>query len=224
MHPVHCLVVTLALLPTLARAQTNTSTNPISREAVVGAEKLIGLDFSEAKIDMLRPGLREQLRQFERLRPFPISNSVPPALVFNPIPLGLKLDCAPKRFKTTPPGKVKMPQNPEDLAFYSIGELSALIKTRQITSEQLTRFFLERLKKFGPRLECVVNLTEDLALEQARRADRELASGHYRGPLHGIPYGAKDLLATKGIPTTWGAAPYTNQVFGTEATVIKRLA
>jgi Asp-tRNA(Asn)/Glu-tRNA(Gln) amidotransferase A subunit family amidase len=123
----------------------------------------------------------------------------------------------------SPPGKVRLPANRDDLAFYSVGQLGALIKTRQITSEELTRFYLERLKRYGPKLECVVTLTEDLALQQARRADAELKAGKYRGPLHGIPYGAKDLLAVKGIPTTWGTAPFTNQVFDYDATVIKRL-
>jgi Asp-tRNA(Asn)/Glu-tRNA(Gln) amidotransferase A subunit family amidase len=123
----------------------------------------------------------------------------------------------------SPPGRVKLPADADDLAFYSVGELAALIKTRQITSERLTRFCLERLKKYGPTLECVVTLTEDLALQQARRADAEIAAGKYRGPLHGIPYGAKDLLAVKGTRTTWGTAPYTNQVFDYDATVIKRL-
>ena len=114
-----------------------------------------------------------------------------------------------------------MPADLNDLAFYSIGLLAELIKTRQITSERLTYFYLDRLKKYGPKLECVVTLTEDLALRQARRADKEMATGKYRGPLHGIPYGAKDLLAVRGLPTTWGAAPYTNQVFDADATVIK---
>src|SRR5207247_579723 len=109
-----------------------------------------------------------------------------------------------KRIKFSSPGKVKLPANFDDLAFYSVGELGALIKSRQISSEKLTRFFLERLRKYGPKLECVVTLTEDLALQQASRADAEIAAGKYRGPLHGIPYGAKDLLAVKGAPTTWG--------------------
>src|SRR6185503_16495443 len=111
-----------------------------------------------------------------------------------------------RKFKISSPGKVKLPANPDDLAFYSVGELGSLIKSRQISSEKLTRLYLERLKKYGPKLECVITLTEDLALQQARRADAEIARGKYRGPLHGIPYGAKDLLATKGIKTTWGAA------------------
>ncbi|GAI43287.1 unnamed protein product, partial [marine sediment metagenome] len=100
---------------------------------------------------------------------------------------------------------IQVPSNFEDLAFYPVTELAQLIKSRKITSTELTQFYIERLKKFGPRLECVITLTEELALAQAKRADKEIASGRYRGPLHGIPWGAKDLLSTKGIKTTWGA-------------------
>jgi Asp-tRNA(Asn)/Glu-tRNA(Gln) amidotransferase A subunit family amidase len=201
----------------------DTNTNPITREDVRAAEALFGIEFSEAKEDMLLPGLKEQLDNYLTIRKFPLSNSVPPALSFNPVPVGMKLPTGRGSFKMSSPGKVKLPANPDDLAFYTVGELGALIKTKQISSEKLTRFFLERLKKYGPKLECVVTLTEDLALQQARQADAENARGHYRGPLHGIPYGAKDLLATKGIRTTWGSPPYTNQVFGEDATVIKRM-
>ena len=209
------------LAPGLAFGQTNT--NPITRQVVVDAEKLMGLDFSEAKIDLMLGDLKEQAGRFESLHRFAFSNNVPPALLFNPIPVGMKFETQRRKFKLSPVGKVKLPANLDDLAFYSVGELAALIRTRQITSERLTRFYLERLKKYGPKLECVVTLTEDLALQQARRADAEIAAGKYRGPLHGIPYGAKDLLAVEGIRTTWGSAPYTNQVFDYDATVIKRL-
>jgi hypothetical protein len=214
------LVLTLILSP-VAHGQTNAP--PITREAVANAEKLIGLDFSQAKIDMMLPGLQEQLGKFEALQRFPFSNTVPPAVLFNPIPLGMKLPTGRSKFRMSPPGKLRLPANRDDLAFYSVGQLGALIKTRQITSEELTRFYLERLKKYGPKLECVVTLIEDLALQQAKRADAEIKAGKYRGPLHGIPYGAKDLLAVKGIPTTWGTAPFTNQVFDYDATVVKRL-
>ena len=215
------LIGIACLNATAVLAQTNT--NPITREVVVQAEKLIGLDFSDPKIDLALPGLKEQLDNFEAMRRFPLSNRVPPAMQFNPLPVGFKFETARKRFRATLVGGVKLPANIDDLAFYSIGELGALIRNRQISSQKLTRFYLERLKKFGPKLECVVTLTEELALEQAGRADVEIAAGKYRGPLHGIPYGAKDLLAVKGIPTTWGAAPYTNQVLNFNATVIKRL-
>jgi Asp-tRNA(Asn)/Glu-tRNA(Gln) amidotransferase A subunit family amidase len=215
-----CFALVLGLFGT-ALAQSHS--NAISAADVRGAEALIGLDFSDAKIELLRPGLGKQREHYEVMRQWPLSNGVPPALQFNPLPVGYRLETQRKKFRATPLPRIKLPDNPDALAFYSISELAALLKSRQITSVQLTEFYLERLKRIGPQLECVVTLTEDLALAQARRADREIAAGHWRGPLHGIPYGAKDLFATKGIATTWGAAPYTNQVFDFDATVIQRL-
>lgn len=217
------LVVFLAGLSFITSAFSQTNTNPITREIVASAEKLFGLDFSDPELDMMLPGLKSQLNDYEALQRFPLSNSVLPAMQFNPLPVGFKFETQPRKFRASPMPKVRLPANLDDLAFWSVAELAALVKSRQISSEKLTQFYLDRLKRFGPRLECVVTLTEDLALEHARRADREIAAGKYRGPLHGIPYGAKDLLAVKGIPTTWGAAPYTNQVFDFDATVIKRL-
>ena len=183
------------LVPTISQGQTNSNT--ITRETIVEAEKIIGLDFSDAKIEMMVSGLKNQRGDFEAMRKFPLSNSVLPAMQFNPVPIGMKIDTKQKKFKMSPIKKVKLPENMDELAFYSVRELGVLIKTRQITSEKLTQFYLERLKKYGPKLECVVTLTEDLALAQAKRADAEIAAGHYRSPLHGIPYGAKDLLATR---------------------------
>lgn len=211
----------------LAPAQTNTTppanNNRITRDTVIEAEKIIGLDIADTNLDALARGLRAQLRLLQQIRAYPLSNSVPSAMLFNPLPIGFKFETVRNPIQLSPLPSVKLPANMDDLAFYSVEELGALIKSRQLTSEQLTKLYLERLKKYGPKLLCVVTLTEDLALEQARQADQEIAAGKYRGPLHGIPYGAKDLLATKGIRTTWGSAPYTNQVFDEDATVIKRL-
>src|SRR5213594_2343825 len=111
----------------------------------------------------------------------------------------------------------------EDILFAPVSELAELLKTKKISSGALTRAYLERLEKIGPKLGAVVTITRDLALKQAREADREIKAGRYRGPLHGIPYGAKDLLATKGIPTGWGARPLKSQTFEEDATVIRRL-
>lgn len=213
----------LLILPVAVQIALGQTNGAVTRDAVRGSEGLIGLDFSDEKIAMMLPGLKEQLANYKALRDIPLSNAVPPAITFNPLPVGFKFETRQCKFKASPQPSVKRPQNPDDLAFYSVGELAALIKSRQITSEDLTKFYLERLKRIGPKLECVVTLTENLALEQARRADREIAAGRYRGPLHGIPYGAKDLLAVKGIPTTWGTAAYTNQVFDFDATVIRKL-
>jgi len=198
-------------------------TNAITAATVVEGEKLFGLQFTPEKRELMLDGLRRQLKKYEIDRQIDLSSDVAPAVLFNPIPVGMKLETVRKKCKWSPAPKMPAPVDLEQAAFYSIGQLSALIKSRKITSEQLTRMYLNRLKKYGPRLECVVTLTEDVALEQARRADREIAAGKYRGPLHGIPYGVKDLLATKGIRTTWGAAPFKDRIIDEDATVIKRL-
>jgi Asp-tRNA(Asn)/Glu-tRNA(Gln) amidotransferase A subunit family amidase len=190
---------------------------------VAAAENLIGLQFTEAKRDSMLGDLKENLDSYQKIRALTIDNSVPPALQFNPIPLGMNFETKRKPLVISPPGKVAWPTNLEDLAFYSVGELAELIRTRRITSTQLTAMYLSRLKNYGPKLECVITLTEELALKQAKRADEEIAVGKYRGPLHGIPYGAKDLLATKGYKTTWGSVPYKDQMIDKDATVIQRL-
>src|SRR5690606_11194487 len=134
------------------------------------------------------------------------------ALYFHPLPLGFVPDTMQHPIRWKLPEEVKVPKNQEELAFYSVAALSVLLKSRQVTSEALTQMYLNRLKKYGDTLQCVITLTEELALKQARRADREIAAGQYRGPLHGIPYGIKDLFAVEGYKTTWGAAPYKDQV------------
>ena len=187
------------------------------------AQRLIGLQFSRAKVDSMQEGLKEQLASYEKIRQIHLANNVPPAFQFNPIPPGMKLESVRRTLRMSPPPRVSVPPNLDDLAFSTIGELSQLIQTRKVTSEQLTAMYLNRLKKYGPKLECVITLTESLAFAQAKRADAEIRRGVYRGPLQGIPYGAKDLLATKGILTTWGSVPFKEQKFDEDATVIKRL-
>ncbi len=122
---------------------------------------------------------------------------------FYPETPGMCIDKKRRSFTMSKSSIIQIPDNFEDLAFYPITALAQLIKSRKITSTQLTKMYLKRLKTYGPKLECVITLTEDLALKQAQLADAEIAQGDYRGPLHGIPYGAKDLLQTKGIKTTW---------------------
>lgn len=199
------------------------ATNQITTNSISEAERLDGLNFTPAKRELMLEGMQKQELAYEAMRKIPLPNSVLPSVLFNPIPTGMKLATKSLRCKWSPLPRLERPKDIEEVAFYSIGQLSALIKARKITSEELTRMYLERLKKFGPKLECVVTLTEDLALAQARRADKEIAAGKYRGPLHGIPYGVKDLLATKGIKTTWGSAVFKDQVFAEDATVVKRL-
>ncbi|MBI3006110.1 MAG: amidase [Ignavibacteriales bacterium] len=215
------LVSFFCILSLLIGMMIGSRTTPL--RSVEGAEFLIGLSFTPAERDSMLEGLQENLKNFENLRKESLPNSVIPAILFNPIPVGMKTETHRKPFKMSATEKVDMPKNIEDLAFYSIGQLAELVRTRKVTSTQLTKMYLDRLKKYGPKLECVITLTEELALKQAQRADNEVRAGRYRGPLHGIPYGAKDLLAVKGYKTTWGSVPYKEQVIDEDATVIKKL-
>ena len=195
----------------------------ITRQTLDEAEKVIGWQFTSSEKELMLDDLRDRLSTYRRLRARPLPYSVPPALVFlpeTPKPAGPDAKEPPR---LSPPVHTGVPDRLEDLAFYSVRDLGELIRTRQITSTQLTKLYLGRLKKYDPQLHCVITLTEDLALEQARRADEEIAAGRFRGALHGIPYGAKDLLAVKGYKTTWGAAPYKDQELDEDATVIQRL-
>jgi Asp-tRNA(Asn)/Glu-tRNA(Gln) amidotransferase A subunit family amidase len=154
-----------------------------------------------------------------------IPNSVAPAFVFDPVPAGMKLDTErkPMRISKSPEVKGLASSGQETLAFASVRDLAELVKTKKVSSLELTKMYLARLKKYDPRLHFVITLTEERALKQAADADKEIAAGKYRGPLHGIPWGAKDLLAVKGYRTTWGAAGFEEQTFDYDATVVERL-
>ena len=196
---------------------------PLTRDLVAAAEQLFGLQFNAAKRDSMLDDLNDNLASYRKLRELHLNNSVPPAFDFNPVPVGMKFETQRKPFVMSAAKKLTVPAHLDELAFASIGELAELLRARKVTSTQLTQMYLARLKKYGPRLECVITLTEELALKQAARADAEIAAGKYRGPLHGIPYGAKDLLAAKGYKTTWGSVPYQEQMLEQDATVIQRL-
>jgi Asp-tRNA(Asn)/Glu-tRNA(Gln) amidotransferase A subunit family amidase len=163
------------------------------------------------------------LANYQALRDLKLGNDTPPAIVFNPLLPGMKLPSDRKTFKWSKPD-VPKPKTDEDLAFLPVTHLARLIEKRVIKSLELTKLYLERLKKYDPLLHCVVTLTEELALKQAAQADAEIAGGKYRGPLHGIPWGAKDLLAVKGYKTTFGASPYKDQVIDIDSTVFTRLS
>jgi len=195
----------------------------IKKEMIPNAEKIIGLEFTDAERDSMQDALNDQLNNYENIRKVHLDNSIPPAILFNPIPVGFKFDQKQKPLKFSDYSYVKMPKNIEDITFYSIGELAQLIKTKKITSTQLTKFYLERLKRIGPKLHSVVTLTEERALKQAEKADQEISKGKYRGMLHGIPFGVKDLFSTKNYKTTWGATPYKDQLIDEDAAVIKKL-
>jgi Asp-tRNA(Asn)/Glu-tRNA(Gln) amidotransferase A subunit family amidase len=192
-------------------------------DVVAEAERVAGLSFTDEEREMMVEGLNRNLGAYEALRARPVPNEVPPALHFDPTLPGRRpaLPDAPVVFD--PPRGVLRPETLEEVAFWPVTMLSELVRTRQVSSEELTRMYLDRLERHGPRLEAVITLTRDRALRQARRADREIAQGGYRGPLHGIPWGAKDLLATEGYPTTWGAMPFRDQEVDQDATVVERL-
>jgi Asp-tRNA(Asn)/Glu-tRNA(Gln) amidotransferase A subunit family amidase len=194
----------------------------ITREAVSAAEKLIGLTLTEAEETMALNGLNRNLTSYETLRRIEVPLDTELATLFHPALPGKRFRTARTPLRRT---RVAAPEyaKVEDLAFCTVTQLAELIRTRRVTSLELTEMYLARLKTLGERLLCVVTLTEELARRQAAEADREIAAGRYRGPLHGIPCGVKDLFATKGIPTTWGAEPYREQMIDADATVIERL-
>lgn len=196
---------------------------PITAAIIQDAEKIAGLEFTAEERELMRQGVTENLASYRQLRSLSIPNSVPPALQFNPILPAMSLPRPTKSIKMRLPKPRPLPANLEELAFWPITLLAALIKSRRITSLQLTKMYLERLKRYDAKLQCVITLTEELALRQARQADSEIAAGQYRGPLHGIPWGVKDLLATTGYRTTWGSVPFKEQVFDYNATVVERL-
>jgi Asp-tRNA(Asn)/Glu-tRNA(Gln) amidotransferase A subunit family amidase len=199
------------------------SKTEFSKVDVAKSLKIIGIEFNKKYIDTLYPYLERNKEGFDSLRKYTLDNDVFPAIRFDPIP---------KDFFARPqtgfpdwkiPVGVELPKDKNNLAFYSIPQLASLIKHKKITAVALTEFFIERHKKYNPILECTITITEEMALEQARKMDKELAEGKYRGILHGIPYGVKDLMAVKGYKTTWGAEPYKDQEIDMTATVVERL-
>jgi len=196
---------------------------PLTLATLASTEAVLGLRFSLSERAMMLHGLEIFRQQYDQLRAVRLGNDVTPALRLDLRPA---LPAMPPKASAPycPPQEPALPADRGEIAFWPIPRLAALLRDRRITSQQLTEFYIDRLRRYDPLLRCVVTLTEDLALRQARRADEELASGVDRGPLHGIPWGAKDLLATKGIRTTWGAAPYRDQFPGGDATVVQRLA
>jgi Asp-tRNA(Asn)/Glu-tRNA(Gln) amidotransferase A subunit family amidase len=186
------------------------------------AEKLIGIELNDAQEAMALPGVNRNLDAYETLRKIEIPLDTEPAIAFHPARARKDLYGRKTKFRF---GKAQPApfKSVEDLAFATVPQLAELLRTRKVSSTELTKMYLARLKRYGPKLLCIVTLTEELALKQAADADAEIKSGKYRGPLHGIPWGAKDLFATKGIKTTWGAEPYRDQVIDYDSTVVERL-
>src|SRR5262245_41118395 len=207
-----------------ALAAETQATGSVTPEMIQQAEWIAGIELKPEDRTSTARALIRALRDFQQLRSIKLDNSVPPALIFNPTPAEPPA-ASPNR------GQVRLsdsaaparPASDEDLAFLPVTSLASLLRTRQITSTELTELYLDRLRCYDGVLKCVVTYTDELALKQAERADREIAAGQYRGPLHGIPWGAKDLIAVPGYKTTWGATPLKDQIIDTKATVAARL-
>lgn len=193
------------------------------KQEAQAAEHLFDLSFTDQEHDSLVEGLRQHLQFFKTLHQYHVPNETAPAYYFDPRPVGFKMPTQQVINQWNLPENVQVPENKAELAFYSVPQLASLIKARKITSVELTKLYLSRLKQYGDTLHCLITLMEDDAMKAAQKADEELAAGHYRGPLQGIPFGVKDLMAVKGHKTTWGAGPYQDQDIEHTATVVKRL-
>ena len=215
--------VTSTLLPGALVAVAQ-DTDEVTVEMLAAAQRICGLEFSAEELERIaarlnRPGGRPDVGT---LRAANLGNSVQPAIVFNPVPPGMTVPTERRPMRRAEIA-VTMPSSDEELAFLPLTHLAKLVETRQVKPSELTELYLARLRRYAPTLHCVVSYTEEIARRQARQADEEIASGVYRGPLHGIPWGAKDLLAVRGTRTTWGASPYRQQTIDTDATVYTRL-
>jgi Asp-tRNA(Asn)/Glu-tRNA(Gln) amidotransferase A subunit family amidase len=212
--PVFCCMIFISEV----RAQDS-----VTLQQEIAAEKMYGLQFTEAKRDSMLGGLSNNLKTYQYIRDQNLPNQVPMPLWFDPVLPGMKFNMQQEPVQWHIPNDVALPQNMNELAFYSIPQLASLIKNKKITSVQLTQFFIDRLKKYSGTLHCVIEIPDTIAMREAKQADADLAKGIYKSPLQGIPYGIKDLFAVKGTHTTWGTPPYKEQVIDQTAFVAQQL-
>jgi Asp-tRNA(Asn)/Glu-tRNA(Gln) amidotransferase A subunit family amidase len=203
----------------LMLAQTKQDSIQLIRNVV----KLYDLEFTQAEADSMLDNVNFAVGLYKGLHKTLPKNDIPYPFAFNPLPYGYEISTKQEKITWNIPKNVQLPANKNELAFYSIIQLASLIKNKKISSVELTKFFIDRLKKWGDTLESVITLTEELAMQQAKQADDEIKKGIYRGPLHGIPYGLKDLFAVKGYKTTWGTTPYKDQVIDENSFVYEQL-
>ena len=211
-----CLLLSLGLF-------VSAQDSSIQKKDLISSAKLFDLSFTTKEIDTLYSDVIDNIANFKAMHNLPLANSVPLSMWQTPVLPGMHFNEVQKTILWKLDNTVQLPANKNELAFYSVEQLASLIKNKKISSLALTQFFIERIKKWGDTLQCVISIQEDMAYAQARKADAELAQGKYRGLLHGIPYGLKDLFAVKGTKTTWGAAPYQNQVIDEDAFVYTKL-
>ncbi|MBI5856862.1 MAG: amidase [Sphingobacteriales bacterium] len=202
-----------------ARTQSRTDSIRLVQNTV----NLYDLEFTDAEADSMLGNLNNYYQLYKGMHRTLPANDIPYPFAFNPAPAGMKISTKKEKFTFDIPLRTELPENRNELAFYSIPQLAALIFKKKISSVDLTAFFLDRLRKWSDTLECTITLTDDLAMQQAKQADEELKQGMYRGILHGIPYGLKDLFAVKGYKTTWGSTPYKDQVLDVDSYVYQQL-
>lgn len=199
------------------------SENTITTEHIEAAEQLLGLSFTAGEREQMLATLKRRRAQYDTIRSAALDNAVPMSLLFNVKAQEANSAAVPRSYPMSSQPSVQRPHDLEEVAFYPLTSLAELLRSRQVTSLELTEMYLGRLKRYNETLNCVAALTEELAYEQAKRADSEIGRGLYRGPLHGIPWGAKDLLATRGYKTAWGAMPFKDQRIDLDATIVQRL-
>jgi len=197
----------------------------VTRDMIDSAAVIADVHIPDEDKEMMLEGLNSYAESFDAIYALHIKNDVAPAVIFDPVLPGMKFetDRRPIKISSAPNVAGAAPKNLENIAFYSVRQLAELVRTKKVSSSALTEMYIARLKRYDPVLLFVITLTEDRARAQAKEADQEIAAGRYRGPLHGLPWGAKDLLAVKGYRTTWGAGGFEDQKIDEDATVVKRL-
>jgi hypothetical protein len=199
------------------------SAGKVTAAMIKDAAKLSGLELTDDESAKILESVNGNLNRIVALHEIEIPNDVAPPFYFSPVTPGMQIDRTARPFKASKPRAVKRPANLEHAAFWPVTDLAELLRTRAVTSTELTRMYLARLHAHNEKLNCVVTFLDDVALAQAAKADAEIAAGRYKGPLHGIPWGAKDIMSFKGHKTTWGSGAYQEQVLDTTATVIELL-
>jgi len=216
------LGISSALIPACANATIVDEDDGITVETLKAAEKVAGIELNNDERKEILERVVTNVKTYNKFREQHLSYYSFPSIVFNPVAPGFKFDYEKKPLVFSEV-KTQRPNNIEDLAFYSVIQQAELIRTQQITSLELTNLYLSRLKKYNDKLKFVVTYTEDLAIKQANKADHEISSGNYKGLLHGIPYGIKDLFSVKGYKTTWGTRVFENRIIDIDATVVQKL-
>jgi Asp-tRNA(Asn)/Glu-tRNA(Gln) amidotransferase A subunit family amidase len=214
------LLCVFVLSATTAQLQAQ---DTIRKSEIPVVAKFADLSFTQQEIDSMFDGVKENVFEIRKMHKYPLNNSTPMSMWQSPVVAGMQFETKQQPINWEIPMNVSLPANRNELAFYSVMQLASLIKNKKISSVELTKFFIERIRKYGDTLQCVISVTEEIAMQQAKEADALIAKGKYKGPLHGIPYGLKDLFAVKGTKTTWGAAPYKDQIIDEDATVYNKL-